>query len=331
MVRRTIAIVAGLIVLILLVLGIRGCLNSRKESAMQDYVTDANALVRESNAESRSLFRVLQGPGGQDQAVNTESALNGLRVASDGLVDRARDLDVPDELSTPQRYLLQTLELRRDGLAGVANAIPQALADQERRQSTARVSRMMRVFSASDIIYDGRYLPNLDRVLEDEEVNTDDPVSSQFLPDTEWLDPAFVADQVAGIRSGEGGDQAAAPGLHGNGLGTVTLGGVALVPGGSATVQLAGDLAFEVQVANQGENTETDVTVRATVGEGGDAIEADAQLDTIAAGETKTVSIPLDEEPSTGENVPVQIEIEPVPGEEMTDNNTGDFSVIFTG
>jgi Domain of unknown function DUF11 len=331
MVRRTIAIVAGLIVLILLVLGVRGCLNSRKESAMQDYVTDANALVRESNAESRSLFRVLQGPGGQDQAVNTESALNGLRVASSGLVDRTRDLDPPDELSTAQRYLLETLELRRDGLAGVANAIPQALADQERRQSTARVSRMMRVFSASDVIYAGRYVPSLDRALEDEEVNADDPVSSAFLPDTEWLDPAFVADQVAGIRSGEGGDEAAAPGTHGNGLGTVTLGGVALVPGGSATVQVTGDLAFEVQVANQGENTETDVTVRATVGEGGDAIEADAQLDTIAAGETKTVSIPLDEQPPTGENVPVTVEIEPVPGEEMTDNNSGDFTVIFTG
>jgi hypothetical protein len=331
MVRRTIAIVAGLIVLILLVLGVRGCLNSRKESAMQDYVTDANALVRESNAESRSLFRVLQGPGGQDQAVNTESALNGLRVASSGLVDRTRDLDPPDELSTAQRYLLETLELRRDGLAGVANAIPQALADQERRQSTARVSRMMRVFSASDVIYAGRYVPSLDRALEDKEVNADDPVSSAFLPDTEWLDPAFVADQVAGIRSGEGGDEAAAPGTHGNGLGTVTLGGVALVPGGSATVQVTGDLAFEVQVANQGENTETDVTVRATVGEGGDAIEADAQLDTIAAGETKTVSIPLDEQPPTGENVPVTVEIEPVPGEEMTDNNSGDFTVIFTG
>lgn len=331
MVRRTIAIVAGLIVLILLVLGVRGCLNSRKESAMQDYVTDANALVRESNAESRSLFRVLQGPGGQDQAVNTESALNGLRVASSGLVDRARDLDPPDELSTAQRYLLETLELRRDGLAGVANAIPQALADQERRQSTAQVSRMMRVFSASDVIYAGRYVPSLERALDDEEVNADDPVRSAFLPDTEWLDPAFVADQVAGIRSGEGGDEAAAPGTHGNGLGTVTLGGVALVPGGSATVQATGDLAFEVQVANQGENTETDVTVRATVGEGGDAIEADAQLDTIAAGETKTVSIPLDGQPPTGENVPVTVEIEPVPGEEMTDNNSGDFTVIFTG
>jgi hypothetical protein len=293
-------------------------------------VTDANALVRESNAQSRSLFRVLQGPGGQDQAVNTESSLNGLRVASIGLVDRANDLDVPDELSTAQRYLLETLELRRDGLAGVANAIPQALADQERRQSTAQVSRMMRVFSASDIIYSGRYIPNLDNALEDEGVNAEDPVESRFLPDVQWLDPAFVADQVAGVRSGQGGDQAAAPGLHGNGLGTVTLGGVALVPGGSATVPLTSDLSFEVQVANQGENTETDVTVTATVGEGGAAIDLEEQLDTIAAGETKTVTIPVDKQPPTGENVPVTVEVKPVPGEDMTDNNSADFTVIFT-
>jgi hypothetical protein len=330
MVRRTIAIVAALIVLVLLVLAVRGCLNARKESAMEDYVTDANALVSESNAESRSLFRVLQGPGGQDQAVNTESALNAQRVASSGLVDRADDLDVPDELSTAQRYLLETLELRRDGIAGVADAIPQALADQERRQSTNRVSQMMRVFSASDVIYSGRYVPNLTSALEDEDVNADNPVRSSFLPDTQWLDPAFVADQVAGIRSGDAGDQAAAPGLHGNGLGTVTLGGVALIPGGSATVPLTNDLAFEVQVANQGENTETDVTVRATVGEGSDAIELEEQLDTIAAGETKTVTIALDQQPPTGQNVPITVEVEPVPGEEMTDNNSGDFSVIFT-
>jgi hypothetical protein len=328
LIRRTLAVLAGLIVLILLVLGIRGCLDARKEEAMQNYVTDANELVRQSNSGGRRLFRVLQGPGGQDQAVNTENALNGERVASSGLVDQARDLDVPDELSTAQRYLAETLELRRDGVAGIANAVPQALADQERRQSTQRVSQMMRVFSASDVIYRVRYVPNVERALEEEEVAAEEPVQSQFLPDTEWLDPSFVADQVAGIRSGGGDDdQAAAPGLHGNGLGTVTLGGVALAPGGSATVPLTGDLAFEVQVSNQGENTETDVPVRVTVG---DAPSAEETIDEIAAGETKTVSIPLDEQPPTGENVPVEVEVEPVPGEEMTDNNTGDFTVIFT-
>jgi len=319
--------VAGLIVLILLVLGIRGCLDARKEEAMQNYVTDANELVRQSNSGGRRLFRVLQGPGGQDQAVNTENALNGERVASSGLVDQARDLDPPDELSTAQRYLVETLELRRDGVAGIANAAPQALADQERRQSTRRVSQMMRVFSASDVIYSARYVPSVERELEEEEVAAEEPVQSNFLPDTEWLNPTFVADQIEGIRSGGGdGDQAAAPGLHGNGLGTVTLGGVALVPGASATVPLTGDLAFEVQVSNQGENTETDVPVRVTVGDA----TSEETIDEIAAGETTTVSVPLDEQPPTGENVPVEVEVEPVPGEEMTDNNTGDFTVIFT-
>ncbi len=314
-------------VLILLVLGVRGCLNARSEQALQDYVTDANELARQSNGESRSLFNLLQGSGGQQEAVNTENALNGLRVESSGLVDRARDLDVPDEVSTAQGYLLETLELRRDGLAAVADAIPGALADQERRQSTNRVSQMMRVFSASDVLYNLRYVPSVERAANEAEVATEDPVESTFLPDPEWLDPAFVADQVAGVRSGEDqGDDAAAPGLHGNGLGTVTLGGIALTPGGSATVPLTDDLTFEVQVVNQGENTETDVPVLVTVGD----IEADGQVDEIAAGETQTVSISLPEQPPTGDAVDVEVEIEAVPGEEQTDNNAATFSVIFT-
>jgi hypothetical protein len=68
------------------------------------------------------------------------------------------------------------------------------------------------------------------------------------------------------------------------------------------------------------------VPVRVTVGDA----TSEETIDEIAAGETKTVSIPLDEQPPTGENVPVEVEVEPVPGEEMTDNNTGDFTVIFT-
>ncbi|MBD0280712.1 MAG: hypothetical protein ICV69_00745 [Thermoleophilaceae bacterium] len=324
------AVVAALVVLVLLVLGIRGCLNARQEEAMQDYVTEANELVRQSNSGGRRLFRVLQAPGGQDQAVNTENALNGERVASSGLVDQARDLDVPDELSTAQRYLVETLELRRDGIAGVADAVPRALADQERREGANRVWQMMRVFSASDVIYAGRYVPALENALAEEEVAAEEPVESSFIPDPEWLSPSFVADEIAGIRGGGDADQEATPGLHGNGLGTVTLGGVALLPGGSATVPVTGDLTFEVQVSNQGESTETDVNVRATVGEGGDAFTAEETIDEIAAGETQTVSIPLDENPPTGQNVPIEVEVEPVPGEDMTDNNIGTFTVIFT-
>ena len=61
---------------------------------------------------------------------------------------------------------------------------------------------MMRVFSASDVLYNLRYVPSLERAVDDAEVATEDPVESQFVPEPEWLDPAFVADQVAGVRSG---------------------------------------------------------------------------------------------------------------------------------
>ena len=102
------------------------------------------------------------------------------------------------------------------------------------------------------------------------------------------------------------------------------------MPGASATVPLSEDLSFEVQVVNQGENNETDVNVRVTVGEAGDAIELEETIPEIAVGEQQTVTIPLAEQPPTGENVPVSVEVEPVAGEDMTDNNSADFTVIFT-
>jgi hypothetical protein len=66
------------------------------------------------------------------------------------------------------------------------------------------------------------------------------------------------------------------------------------------------------------------------VGQGGDATELEEPIDTIAAGEAQTVTIPLGQQPPTGQNVPIEVEIEPVPGEEKTDNNSATYSVIFT-
>ena len=332
LVRRSIAAGAALLILILLVVGFRGCLNARSERALKDYVQDADALGQESAQQGRALFQVLSARGGRDQAVDIENALNQLRTGSAALVDRARELDVPDDAAQTQRYLLESLEFRRDGLAAVADALPTALGDQERREGTDRVAAQMQAFLASDVVYSQRFVPGLQSTLRQKELQGEVRVPrSQFLPDIEWLDPGFVADRVSGIRTGRGGgDRKAEPGLHGNGIGSVTLGGQALSPGGSATVKLSDDLEFEVGVANQGESTETDVNVRVRVGEGDDAIEAEEPLDTIAAGETKTVTIPFSEQPPTGQNVPIEVEIEAVPGEDKTDNNKQTYSAIFT-
>ena len=299
---------------------------------MKDYVQDVDALGQESSQQGKALFQVLSARGGRDRAVDIENALNQLRTGSAALLDRGRDLDVPDDAASAQRYLVESLEFRRDALASVADALPTALGDQERREGTDRVAAQMQAFLASDVIYSQRFVPSVSTSLRDKDLQGEVRVPrSQFLPDIEWLEPGFVADRVSSIRTGRGGgDERAKPGLHGNGIGSVTLGGQELGAGGSATVKLSDDLSFEVQVANQGENTETDVNVQVRVGKGDEAIELEEPLDSIGAGETKTVTIPFSEQPPTGRNVPIEVEVEPVPGEDKTDNNKQSYSAIFT-
>jgi hypothetical protein len=331
MVRRTIAIVAGVIVLILLVLLVRSCFDARNKNAIKDYANDSAELLRASKVEGDGLFQLLQGQGGADQATSIINQLNGYRSESASLVDRANRLDVPGDLNDAQNELLSVLELRRDGLAKVTNALRIALGDENRREGTTEVAKQMQVFLASDVVDTLRFRADLFEVLGDKDLSAPQLPAKGFVPDIQWLQPDFVADQVNALRTGSGGGGTATPGLHGNGIAAVSLGGVALAPGASGTsVQLAEDLAFEVQVQNQGENTENDVTVTVTVGDGGDAESRDKTIDTIAAGEIQTVTIPLDTQPPTGQNIPIKVTVKPVPGEQKTDNNTQESSVIFT-
>ena len=330
MVRRSIAAGVALLLLVLLVVGVRGCLDARKERAFRDYVRDVGALTQESGQHSDGLFRLLSSDDRGD--VDLTSSLNMLRQQADVLVERARGIGAPDELSQAQRYLVETLELRRDGVGGIADALPAAIArQQDRRGGSRMIAEQMQLFLASDVIYFRRMLPSLQRSLAEEDLEEERAPRSQFLRTVDWLQADTVADRVAKLGGGGGRrGGAAAPGLHGNGLGGVTLGDQALSPGGSANVRLTDDLKLEAQVANQGENTETDVKVKVTIGRGGDAINLEEVLDEIAAGETKTVAVPIAERPPTGQNVPITVEVEAVPGEEKTDNNKGEFAAIFT-
>jgi hypothetical protein len=328
MVRRSIAAGAGLLVFILLLFGLKGCLDSRKEGAFKDYVREVSALVGESNQQSDALFALLTDSGGASE-VEITNQLNAFGVQAEQLVDRAKATEHPDEVDTAHDYLVETLEFRRDGVRAIATELPTVLtASGDQAQGTDRIARAMLFLSTSDVIYQTRASERLREALEAEELSIAVP-ESVFLQDLDLLQPDVVADRIAGAGGGAG-DEEAAPGLHGNGLVSVALGGQALAPGAPASVALSEDLIFEVQVANQGENTETDVNVAVTIGEGGDAVTIDGTLDEIAAGETKSVEIPVTDQPPTGQNVPVTVEIEAVPGEEKTDNNVGEYSVIFT-
>lgn len=331
--RRLIGIGGGVLIVILAALLIRGCLDAREERTFDDYVQEVSSVVAESGQESEALFELLEDPGDLG-AVDVQNTLNGLSVDAQRLVERAESADPPDELTEAQELVIQTLELRRDGLSGIAEGIPGALGDEQQDEAIEAIAADMQSFLASDVIYSQQAKPRIEDALaeQDLEAEVDELPDSQFLPDIELLEPATVSDAVDQIRTdGADEDEKASPGLHGTGLGEVAFqpSGETLVEGAATEVALGPDLALDVGVENQGDNDESDVAVTATIEGSGAPIELEGSLDTIAAGAAETVSLPLEEAPPTGEELDLTVAIEPVPGEEVADNNEGAFTVLF--
>jgi hypothetical protein len=331
--RRLIAGGVGVLVVILLFIAVKGCLGSRKDSAYRNYATDVKALVASSNGESKTFFQTLSTPpkgstGGD--SLDVQNIVNTQAADAKDLVSRAQNLDHPGELNTANSWLVQTLQFRADALSQIADALPVALGDKDRGPAIAKIAAQMQAVLTSDVIYSQRTVPDLNGAFDDRGITEQFP-RSNFLPVNQiltWLDPKGVQEQLDGVSGGASAD-AATPGLHGTGVGAVTVGGTELTDGDVNRVAAKGAPTFEVQVENQGDNEETQVAVSVTVA-GGKTITAKQTIPRIAAGETATAVVPLGQPAPTDGVSTVTVEVAPVPGEGTKDNNTAEYQVAFT-
>jgi hypothetical protein len=320
------------VLLLLIVLGIKSCRDSARKDAFRNYVRDVGAIVQTSDTESKNLFALLEHPTSQGQ-VQLQNAVNGYESEAAGLVDRARGTDHPDELSNAQRYFIEALEFRRDGMRNIARELRSALSAQDKNEAVGRIATQMRLFLASDVIYSQRVRPNLTHPLKHEKLLRDVNVpNSRFLPDLQWVRPTVVARALQGLGSGTGTGGPVAPGLHGTTLVGVTAkpGGETLTEAGATSIAVSPKLSFEVTVQNGGENDERDVVVQLSITGAGKPIVREQTIPAIAAGEEKVVTIPLAATPPLGRPVTIRVNIKPVPGEENTDNNHASYPAIFT-
>jgi hypothetical protein len=336
--RRRLAAFAGAVLfLVVVALLFRSCLDSRAESRLRDYNRDVGELVARSDSQvSRPLFEALRG-GGADP-VELEARVNELGEVAERHVQQAEDLDVPDELRAAQRNLLLTLDLRETGVRKIAGELRSALGRGESdsaRDAITSIAAEMQGFLASDVVYDSRVRSFIAEQLEEREIGGQAIGDGQFLPSLEWLTPASVGQQLgraaaAGGATGEDPDEEPEPGRHGHALTSVTVGDETLAPGEEVNRIPAGaNTTFTVAFANQGDSDEEFVPVRVRVGAGGDAISASGQADQTEPGATAEVEVPLPRTPPIGVPVEVEVTVGDVPGEELTENNTQTYTVVF--
>lgn len=319
--RRGLALGVGLLILILLVLGVRGCLNARKHRALSDYARNVTQIVEETDQTSKSFFDKLSDPGSLS-VTDFVAEVNADRSAMDNYAARIDGLDTPGDMSDAQQSLELVYELRSRAMTEIADKISTALGDVGSEKATAVIAAQMSKLLASDVLYASVTRPEIDGVLADNGIEGEDVPESVFLPDgTEWLDESAIAEALGAVSGASG---AATPGVHGLGLLSTSVNGTELTPEGSAAVVAEETPEVEVQVQNQGESTENGVTVSVTVN-GGGTLQGD--ISSIEAGATETVVIPLTPAPK-GE-VTLEVVAEPVPGEEVSENNEASYTVVF--
>ncbi len=88
-------------------------------------------------------------------------------------------------------------------------------------------------------------------------------------------------------------------------------------------VVVEGTPVIEVEVENQGESTESGITVVVTA----NGHETTQEISELEAGAAESVEVPLTPAPK-GETA-LEVEVEPVAGETVTTNNEATYTVIF--
>jgi hypothetical protein len=321
MLRRLLALGGALVVLILIVLGVKGCLDARARSELSDYARDVKQIAIETGQTSKDFFGKLEEPG-ELSVTEFTGQVDADRSAMTNYKTRVEALSPPGSLNSAQRSLELTYTLRAAAMEKIADKMPTALGEAGAARATAAIAKQMQTLLAADVIYESVVRPEIDGKLADEGIEGSDVPKGAFVPDaTKWLDEAEVSKALGAVSGSTAGSPT--PGVHGLGLVGTSIGGAELTSESTNSVATEGTPEVEVTVQNQGESTENGVTVVVTA----DGKETTQEIAALEAGAEETAVVPLTPAPE-GETE-LEVKVEPVPGEQFTDNNEATYTVVF--
>lgn len=195
LIRRAIASGAFILILVLLLFGIRGCLDARQDRGFENYASDVAAISAETASISEAFFKRLSGSG-ELSPLELEAEIQSDRGAIAGLLVRAQGLEPPGELADAHREVELSYELRTEALAGFSESAPLAIGDPSSKEFISRLTAEMKALAAADVL-DARGAEAIAAELEAQELDPPEDLGSQFLPEVpDWLSDAEVKKAV---------------------------------------------------------------------------------------------------------------------------------------
>jgi hypothetical protein len=318
-------LIAGAIILaVILILVVNSCRSNQKESEYKSYVQDSGDVATQSEQLGRQLNQSLTTPGIRFEELRSE--VDGLSRQQEQILARAQELSPPGPLVAQQQELVETMQLRVNGLGGLSQAFARVAQVENEEEAGRLLAQQYDRLLASDVVYDDLFKVPTERVLDEQGVTDVVVQDSDFVRNLELTSPAAWELIVRRLTTSP-----EAGGLHGNGIVGVRVqpGGEELSEDEDNTVRASDRLAFQVVIENSGDSQETQVPVTLTIQQN-PPIRRRQVVDLINPQDTKVVTFRDLGSVSFSTRTTLQVNVEPVPGEENTANNTAQYSVIFT-
>ena len=326
---RLIGLIAlAILVVVLLVVWVEGCTADAKRDRNETYLAEIGAIGNASARLGQQLSTLLTTPGLNQE--DLDAKLGGFAQTADNQVQRAEELNAPGPMVGPNTGAVEALRYRANGLRGLQNAFQETVDEPDASVAGETLLAQTQRLLASDIIWTDSFQEPAAAVLQEEGIEGLDVPSSEFLTADDLVtqsDLAAVWQRVQGASTG-----GTPTGLHGNQVSSVKAlpGGQLLSTTTETTIEVTDQLAFEVGITDSGESQEVRVKVTLTIPKQPDPIVKTATIPIIDPGETKTVTFAIGALVPFGEQTTVRVDVDPVPGETNTSNNSYEYPVIFT-
>jgi hypothetical protein len=248
--------------------------------------------------------------------------------------DQAQQISPPGPLREIHQRLVDALELRARGLAGLGAAIAGYNPKSASATSATAdaLTEQAQLLTASDVVWEQLYRQAATQELKTENVTGVVVPKSTFVANSEIVSArsfGVVLDRLKGATTG-----GTPSGKHGDALVSVVAnpGGTRLSTSTATTVKVSTNLAFVATVQDSGNFEETGVTVHLTITAGSTTIKRTATIAAIAANAQQTATFSGFNLPSTafGNKATIKVAVAAVPGETNTSNNSASYTVFFT-
>jgi hypothetical protein len=335
--RRTrlqrIAILAA--VLFVVVFGIawwaRSCQHNRKVETYRTYFDGVAAAIDDSVALGKQVSSIMNDPTKLSRK-ELIAKLDQLTAQQEEIAVRAGRLEAPGTLEDEQTVFSTGMRVRASGFGLLRTAMVGALGNQ--KVGVKQITALDGYFSGPDAYYQELVYQPARETMADEGVSDVAVPTSTYYLTWKALDPATVTLALESV-----GKSSKLSGIHGVALIDVTAkgssGDVKLVRGRSNDVPASPDLAFVVQVQNQGSVTEKNVVVTATLvlPGGGDAntITQEETIASIESNKTQDVTISGFAIPTEAlsKEVTLKVVAGPVKGERVETNNNATYKLLL--